>query len=105
MKEQIEFIKEILRLKEENPNAEIKICVDNEFAEDCGWTSHRIKRVELCSWIVIGEHIYTDEDLAKDDLMDELYISDLSTKDSNSLVDMHFSEGAVEAICVFTEAG
>lgn len=107
MKTQRDFIKEIQKLADDNPKAPIKICVDSEEVLDYGWTAHKITRVELSCWIEFDERIYTDEDIAKDAIGEMLYDSgtkDLSDSDYQTMIDKYFSEHAIEAICVYTNA-
>lgn len=58
---QIELVNKIVQLSKENPDAEIKLCVSNDLAADFGWTAHKIKRVELSSWLVINEMCFNGE--------------------------------------------
>ena len=100
---QIELVKKIVSLAKENPSAEIKFCVENEFADgEFGWTSHEIVRVELCDWIVVGDTIYTDSDAAKDEIFE--MFSDTGTADEKASVDAYFNHHVIKAICVYTSA-
>lgn len=103
---QREWIVKIVALALKNPEAKIKFCVDNELVADFGWTAHEIKRVAATMWIEAGERIYTDEDLAKDEIADMLYDDNrnrrLNQLDFDSLVDKYFRENSIKAICVFT---
>lgn len=105
MSTQIELVNKIVELQKSNPDAEIKICVSNDLADDCGWTVHKISRVSLDNWIEVNEGIFTDEDTAKDEIMDMLYdeIPKVhSAKEFNSLVDDYYNKHAITAICVYT---
>lgn len=103
---QIEFVRKILLLAAKNPKAEIRICVDNEFAAEFGWTSHKIRKVELSVWIELNERIYTDECSAKDEIANLLWDDneDLNDLEFDRLVDDYFDNNSTDAICVFTEA-
>lgn len=64
MKTQLEYFKEVIRLSEENPTAEIKIlATSDEILEDCAWTAHKIASVEVGHWYESkGGKIYIDLD-------------------------------------------
>lgn len=105
---QVEFVQKIMYLAAANPEAEIKVCVDNEFADDYGWTAHKITRVELSEWIPLDERIYTDEDLAKDEILDMLFDAEkhggLSDSEFEAMVDKYYRQHVVDAICIHTSA-
>ena len=101
-KEQIEMIQKVIDLKKENPAAEIKVCVDNDLSEDHGWTSHKIQKVELSSWINVNDSIYTDEDLAKDAIEDMFFDDEKDLEKLSFKTNSYFEKHAVGAICIFT---
>lgn len=59
MKRQLELIKEIVKLAEENPDYEIHFAVSNELLSDsCVWTDHKIESVEVEWMYKIDDGIY-----------------------------------------------
>ena len=102
---QEEFLKFILQLKAENPEMEVKLCVDNsELCDDAGWTAHKIYRVEIAPfWYRNDERIETDVCTILDELeervREDFGFSDVRTK---ALAEMRYAEEVKYAICVFT---
>ena len=59
MKSQLELIKEIVKLAEDNPNYEIHFAVSNELLSDSGtWTDHKIESVEADWMYKLDDGIY-----------------------------------------------
>lgn len=51
MKTQLEYFKEVIRLSEENPTAEIKILATSDMLlEGFAWTAHKIASVSMGYW-------------------------------------------------------
>jgi hypothetical protein len=106
-KTQIDHIKAILTLSQENPDAILRFCVDGDAICDYGWTAHTIDRVEFCCWIEVNERIYTEEDSAKDEIGEMIYdknTKNLSDADYDLLIDEYYNNHKIDAICVFTSA-
>ena len=100
---QIDFINKIVELKAANPDAEIKMCVSNEFADDYGWTAHEITRVELSPYIEIDERIYTDKDSAIEEIYDTVDDGKMSAEELEMAADAFYKENVIIAICVYTD--
>lgn len=102
---QEEFLQFILALKAENPEKEIKFCVDSsELCEDGAWTAHKICRVEIEPfWYRNDENIETDVCTILDELEERVWedfgFSDIRTK---ALAKMRYDEEVKDVICVFT---
>ncbi len=104
---QLELVNKIQALKLENPDALIRICVDNdELTDDHRWTVHEITRVELAAWIELDDTVYTGEHDAKEAIEEMIYDNNkpLEKETFNSLVDEYFSTHCIDAICVYTNA-
>jgi len=102
---QEEFLERALLLKKENPELEIRFCVNSEEVLEYGWTAHKISNVEICPWWFDGgERIYTDEDEIRDEMAD-LLCAEKSDSDIIEAVDKMYSEQVKQGICVFTYAG
>ena len=104
-KTQLELITEVAALALVNPLAKIKICVDNELADEFGWTAHEIRSVKLTIWIEIDERIYTDEDSARDAIGDMIYDNrKISLNNLDVQIDKYLKDNSITAICIFTSA-
>ena len=103
--EQIEYIKQIISLKECNPDLDIKFCVYyNEILDETAWTLHKIKDVKICPFYEDGSEIFIDEDDIKDRLYDEFSGDDLAEQTVEFYVNEMYQQ-VKKAIVVFTEAG
>jgi hypothetical protein len=102
---QEELLSFILTLKSENPEMEIKFCVDNsELSDEGAWTTHKISRVEISPfWYRDDEWIETDVSTILDELEERVWedfgFSDVRAK---ALAEMRYAEEVKYAICVFT---
>jgi hypothetical protein len=45
-----DYLKEVIKLMEENPEMEVKIFVDSYEVVDMSFTDHRITEVKICPW-------------------------------------------------------
>lgn len=99
------FLQYVLELKAENPEMEVKFCVDSsELCDDAGWTTHKICRVEIAPfWYRNDERIETDVCTILDELEERVWedfgFSGVRTK---ALAEMRYAEEVKYAICVFT---
>ena len=104
MKSQEEFLEQILHLKAEHPETEIKFCVDSsELCED-GFTAHKICRVEIKPfWYRNDEYIETDECSILDELEERVFEDfEFGDERTKALAEMRYGEEVKYAICVFT---
>ena len=103
-KTQLEFLKEIISLKEQHPDYEIHFCVSSdEILDDCHWTAHKIREIKICPWFVDDERIFTDEDEIRDYFEDIYCDDDISDEELEKKVDEECKKIEM-AICVFTYA-
>ena len=105
MKKQLDFLKDIIELKNQNPDADIVFCVDpNEILEDSSWTAHKITKVKLNKLYEDGENIIADEDQIKDHLGFLLALDVDSDEELVELVNKCYEKNTKMAICVYTSA-
>ena len=106
MKTQLEFLQEIIDLKNKNPETEIRFCVNNEeLAEDGRWTAHIIYKVEISPWYIDGGVIMTDEDAIKEAIADDHWDDELNENELDKLVEKIYNTQIKYMICVYTGAG
>lgn len=102
-KTQEQLLEEILKLKRNNPECEIKFCVyRDELLEEWSWTAHVIKDVIISDWFCDGERIY----ISKDDIIEHLYDKlclDLSAEVAEKQAETMYKKCAKKTICVYTE--
>jgi len=73
MKTQLEYLKEAVKLAEQNPELGIVIAADSsELIEDYTWTKHRITSVGISYYHERDEKIITDVDDMIDDMAGDL---------------------------------
>jgi hypothetical protein len=102
MKDQLAFLKEIIALKEEHPDYEIKFCVNVENMDDnSAWMEQKIDRVEICNWYLDDDRVYVDGDI-RDYAEDYIYENGMAEAELEEMIDKFVAENAVTAICVFT---
>lgn len=105
MRTQEQFLQEIMDLKKQRPDLEIKICVSNDdLSDEGGWSLHKISSVKVEVWFETDEQIYTDEcsifEYLKEQVFDEY--PDFSDKRIEGLAEMRYLEQVKQAICVYT---
>jgi hypothetical protein len=102
---QEQLLQEILNLKKEHPDLEIKICVsDDDLSDEGGWSLHKISTVKIETWFEANERIYTDESYILDYLEEQVFdeYPDFSCKRIRGLAEMRYLEQVKEVICVYT---
>ena len=61
--QQLGFIKDIIKLKEENPTHELHFMSCTEFWDDnYGWVAGEITSVRVGVWLVVDDRLFVDED-------------------------------------------
>lgn len=100
--EQIEFIQKIIDLKKQNPDMDIRFCIDSGDVLDIHrWSYHKIYHVEIRPWYQTGEVIWTNEDDIRTAIADDLITNGYT--DDESLIDFGYDR-CEKAICIFTES-
>jgi len=98
METQLELLKRAIQLAEQNPDMEIHCCVDGDDISDYGWTAHKIEKVCIAHWIMIGDYLYDDIESAMSELLDTTDEPETETEMRNRLEKQ-------KAICIYTVAG
>jgi hypothetical protein len=106
-KSQEDFLNEILKLKSENPELDIKFCVCSEQIYESGWTYHEISKVEVCPWYQEEEEIFT----SKGEIIErltyliecEMFDDEVTDYEINQIAEERY-KSVKQAICVFTSA-
>lgn len=81
-KSQIEFLREIVKLQEENPECEIIFFVNNEtIAEEGNYTKQDIQKVEIDLVYNNGEMFYIGEDDIREEMEYELNTANSDEED------------------------
>ena len=102
MTDQLALLKEIITLKKEHPDFDVKFCVNVENMDDnCAWMEQKIDRVEICEWYLDDDRVYIDDDIVTY-AEDMFYETGMSDEDLEKLVASFMKENAATAICVFT---
>lgn len=73
MKTQLDFLKEIVKLKEENPDLEVKFLAEMSEEHDCGFEEREIVFVRLSDYGAYSGFIYDDIDDLAEVLYDEVF--------------------------------
>lgn len=106
MKTQEQLLQEIIDLKKQRPDLDIKICVASDDVLEGGWTYHKILSVRVESWFETYERIYIDKseilEYFEEQVFDEY--PNFSDKRIKGLAKMRYLEQVKEAICVYTHA-
>lgn len=103
-KSQIEFLQEIVKLKEDNPKSDILFFVNNEtIVEEGNYTKQDIYSVELEEVYYNGEMFYIGEEDIKEQIEYELDNDghDCSEKVFQQLVEDKYKDNTEKAIIVY----
>lgn len=102
---QEQLLKQVLKLKEENPEMEIHFLVSCDDTDpDFCWVAHKISCVEISPWFSNGEHIYTDTEDIIDHLMEGEEFENLDDDEAEKLAKEKYNAEVKHAICVYTRA-
>lgn len=103
--QQKKFIEKILKLKNKNPDMEIKFCVDSGSISEYGaWTAHTITDVQIIEWYTDGERIYTDEDDIFTHFFEDVVSDKLSDEEATEEAIKLTKEKMKRVIAVYTNA-
>jgi len=102
---QKEFISEITRLSDENPELPIRFFVDSTEMSDSHYTPHEITRVEISPWWGDGYGlVLCEEDEIKDRLFGIFDDGERTDIEIGNLVICEYDDTVKQAICVYTGA-
>jgi hypothetical protein len=93
---QLDFVKEIVRLKEKFPSYEIIFFVASDEMADTMYTRHEISDVRVEAVMEYGDYIYIGESNIRERLEDDEYDPDV--------IDSMYKELVSMTICVYTGA-
>lgn len=105
MKTQEDYLKEILKLKANDPTLEIKFLVSSDDMTDWDYTEHQICKVEVSPWYVNDEgRIFIGMDDVMDGLItDTSYIYEkLDDEEFSAIVNKRYEKEIKQVICVYT---
>lgn len=104
-KSQIKFLKEIVKLKEDNPEYSILFFVSNKtISEDCDCTKQDIWKVEVKLVYNDDEMFYIGEEDIREHFEYELDVNDSVDKDFDAIINEKLEKEAKNAIVVFLRA-
>jgi hypothetical protein len=106
MKNQQEFLQEIIDLASQNPTLPIHFCAASDELDDTSrWTMHKITLVEICPWWELNERIYTDMDEIRETMEDNISDNFTDSADLAATIETWIATAVTQAICVYTSAG
>jgi hypothetical protein len=107
-KSQIDFLREIVKLQEENPECEIIFFVNNEtISEEGSYTKQDIQKVEIDLVYNNGEMFYIGEDDIREEMEYELNVTNSNDEDCidaeelDTLIDDRLEGETEKAIIVY----
>jgi len=100
---QEQHLQHILDLKRDNPEMEIKFCVNSDEIYEYGFTVHQINDVRIMPWYQIGEKILNEEVFIMDYFLSKIPM-DISDDEAERLARIEYKKEVKNAICVFTQA-
>ena len=103
---QKEWLLEIIKLSDKNPDCEIHFCVDSDDVLESGWTGHKIIGAEIIDWFQDDNRIYTGEDEIREHFEESYYEvnEDKSEEEIEKLVNEKYEKEVKEVICIYTRA-
>lgn len=106
IKTQEQFLQDVLDLKKQRPELEIKFLVDSShFDDDYRWMSQRIYNVKVESWFVTDDRILTDCSVILEFFEEQIAgeYPDFSDRRIEGLAEEMYNKANIkDAICVYT---
>jgi len=62
-KTQLEYLKDVIKLIEANPDCDIIFCVDNDELTDDLWTAQKIQNIRIESLALVDGYYFSKDDL------------------------------------------